>query len=269
MRLVVLTVRAADAELAADRLWMAGAAGVEELAAGTGAVQVRAALGGDDAVSLARLGAVPDGWGVSFLDVADEPAQTWREFVRPIDVNDQLVIRPAWCAPGEHTTEIAIDPGNSFGLGDHPTTRLSADAVWRLTRPGDRVLDVGCGSGVLSVVAACRGAATVVAIDVADAAREATFHNAERNGVSAVVAAFTTPVEQLDGVFDLVVANILAPQLVSMAGDLRRLTAPGGRLIVSGVLAERHQHVLDALAPMVVIATVVLDGWAAVELGHR
>jgi ribosomal protein L11 methyltransferase len=128
------------------------------------------------------------------------------------------------------------------------------------------VLDVGCGTGVIAVMAAMSGAGAVRAVDVASAAVEATRDNAVRNGV--VVEVDTASVGELEGEFDLVVANILAPILVELAVDLRRLTAPNGHLVVSGILAEHHEHVLAALAPMTVERTDTLDGWAAVTLRH-
>ncbi len=130
------------------------------------------------------------------------------------------------------------------------------------------VLDVGCGTGVIAVMAALVGASDVRAVDVASAAVEATRDNAARNGVADQVEVDTTPAAGLDGSFDLVVANILAPTLIELADDLRRLTALDGRLVISGILADRHDHVLAALAPMVVVHSDVLDGWAAVTLCH-
>jgi ribosomal protein L11 methyltransferase len=271
MRLLQLSVPESQAELAADRLWGAGAGAVEELAGPDGTTLLRTVLAENDRVSLGRLGQLPDRWEVSFDELEDRPAQTWRQHAQPITVNDSLVLRPAWLSSqvDEAVVEIAIEPGASFGLGDHPTTRLSADATWRLATPGDRVLDVGCGSGVLSIIAAHRGAVEIVAIDIAEAARQATDENAARNGVGDRIVASTTPVGGIDGMFDLVLANILAPALVAMADDLRRLTSPDGALVLSGVLAGCHDHVLAALRPMRVIATFELDGWAAVELRHR
>jgi ribosomal protein L11 methyltransferase len=112
------------------------------------------------------------------------------------------------------------------------------------------------------------GAGSVRAVDVASAAVEATRDNASRNGVAELVEVDTTPVSELDGPYGLVVANILAPTLVELAGDLRRLTRPDGHLVISGILAERHEHVLAALAPMIVEQVDSLDGWVAVALRH-
>jgi ribosomal protein L11 methyltransferase len=134
--------------------------------------------------------------------------------------------------------------------------------------PGATVLDVGCGSGVLSIVAAKLGAPYVEAIDISAAAVEATAANAARNGVAGVVTADTRGLADVGGPFDVVLANLLAPIIVELAADLRRVTAPGGALVVSGILAERHDHVLAALAPMVVVDAATRGPWAALLLRH-
>ncbi len=99
MRIVVLTVPEGASELAADRLWTAGAQAVEERTADRGRVELRTSLGSDDAVALVRLRDLPADWAVRFVEVDDAPAQTWREFARPVVVTDRLVIRPAWLEP--------------------------------------------------------------------------------------------------------------------------------------------------------------------------
>lgn len=272
VQVTVIAVPAADAELAADRLMTAGAFAVEErVGARPGTVEVVGAIGDTYDVASGRLGAMPDGWHMWIEEVDATPLDTWREFAEPVFVADDLVLRPAWSAPLARPglTEIAVEPAAAFGLGDHPTTRLSAASVWRLVRHGARVLDVGCGTGVLAIVAVQRGAAEAVAIDIAEPAVPATRDNAARNGVAARIQVSTTPLADIDDTFDLVVANILAPALIALAADLRRVTAPDGRLVISGILADRHEHVLAALDPMVVERSDTLDGWAAVELRHR
>ena len=261
----------ADVELAADRLWSAGAQAVEECAPNDGRVCLRSVLAADDHQSAGRLGPLGSNWTLTHVDIDDEPARTWREFATPMEISPTLVIAPAWQPPppvvaGRLT--VVIEPGGAFGLGDHPTTRLSAAAVERLVSPQGRVLDVGCGTGVLAIIAALNGAGATVAVDIAEAAVEATVDNARRNGVHRAVSASTTAVDALDGQFDLVVANVLAPALVAMAPQLRRLTAASGSLVISGVLADSYDHVVQALAPMLVERVDILDGWAAVELIH-
>lgn len=271
MRAVVLLVSPGDVELASDRLWVAGAGAVEERRRDDGRIELRTTLGADDDVARSRLGELPGEWVVEFEDVDDEPADTWRRFARPIEVSEDLVITPAWLVVEDAAaaTIVRIEPAGSFGLGDHPTTRLSAALVHRTVRPGDRVLDVGCGSGVLSVIAALDGASEVVAIDIADVARQATVDNTVRNGVGDRVRVSTTPIDEVDGEFDVVVANILAPALVAMAPSLRRLTAAGGRLIVSGVLTDGYDHVVEALAPMRPVVERDDEGWSVVVLAQE
>jgi ribosomal protein L11 methyltransferase len=149
-------------------------------------------------------------------------------------------------------------------MGDHPTTRLTLLAARRWVQPGCRVLDVGCGSGVLAIGALMFGAASAVGIDIAPAAVPITELNAAANGV--VVDVSTTPLEDVQGRYDLVLANILAPALVALAPHLQRVLAPGGTLVISGILDGAYDHVLEALAPLQVVQTDTLDGWAAVTL---
>lgn len=271
MRTIVVTVPASAAEIAADRLWSAGARAVEERPAGSGRVELRTSLAADDDTSLERLGVLPAEWVVGFEDVDEAVSETWRDHARPVTVHPGLVIAPAWTRvePARGLTVIRIEPGASFGLGDHPTTRLSAALADEVIGEDDRVLDVGCGSGVLSILAALRGASRIVAVDIAEAARDATLDNAARNGVAGAIDVSTTSVHEIGDEFDVVLANILAPVLVSMAPALRRLTAPGGSLVVSGVLDGGYEHVLDSLHPMRSVDARHLDGWSAVRLVHE
>ena len=270
LRVTVVTVPAADAELGADRLMQAGAFAVEERQIHDGRVELRAVLADSHTAARDRLGELPRQWSVTSETLDDTPAATWREYVAPVRIAPQLVVRPAWLPPvgEEGVTEVAIEPGATFGLGDHPTTRLCAAAVWRMRPPPARMLDVGTGSGVLAIVAVQAGAGHATATDIVDVSPAVVAANAARNGVADRITPSTTPLEQIDGVFDLVVANILAPTLIAMAHDLVRLTAPGGTLIVSGLLDGRYDHVVAALSPMEMIGVDRLEGWVALVLHH-
>ena len=177
---------------------------------------------------------------------------------------------PAWkeIDAGDDVVRVDIDPGAAFGLGDHATTVLSLRLLKQVLWPGATVLDVGCGSGVLSVVAARLGAPYVEALDISIAAVEATNANAERNAVADVVSASTRTLASIDEPFDVVVANLLAPVVVDLANDLQRVVAPSGALVVSGVLERNHNHVIEALAPMHVVDTITREGWAALLVRH-
>jgi ribosomal protein L11 methyltransferase len=212
-------------------------------------------------------------WTCRTVTLDESVADSWRRHAAPITPAPGVVIVPAWLAGSVATggmSPILIDPGAAFGMGDHPTTQLTLRAL--IAELAARsvpasVLDVGCGSGVLAIAAAQRGARPVVAIDIAAAAVEATDANARANGVADVVSASSTPLAEVTGEFDVVLANLLAPALIDLSADLRRVVAAGGVLVVSGILVDRHAHVLEALAPLVPMATACQDGWAAVTLG--
>jgi ribosomal protein L11 methyltransferase len=166
---------------------------------------------------------------------------------------DDVLVQPAWMpvAPvaGTETARIVItiDPGRAFGCGAHVTTKLAlAEVLARVD--GGRVLDVGCGGGVLSIAAAVARRATVVAIDIDPNAIDATRANAERNGVAALVEVSSTPLDRVEGHFDLVVANILAITLRELAPHLARIVSRDGVLVASGMLAAQADSVDVAFA---------------------
>jgi ribosomal protein L11 methyltransferase len=282
VRAFVVVTPGRDLDAVSDVLWQLGVRAIEERThsssggddddpdSGGSWVELWTAVG-DEPEAIARAVAALRGrWPHRVVEVADEPAQTWRQHAAPMLVDDDLVIAPAWqdTPAGAGATVIRIEPGGAFGLGDHPTTLLSLRAFRRIVTGATDVIDVGCGTGVIAVAAAVLQDRPVRAIDVASAAVEATLDNARRNGVGDRVEVDATALADIDDDYDVVVANILAPTLVSLAADLRRVTRPAGRLVISGILAGSHQHVLDALDPMEVERTDELDGWAAVVLRH-
>lgn len=263
------------AEVAADDLRSWGAAAVEERPTGTDMIVELVAVLGEPGPDLeAALAGLSLTWDVRLETVDAAPAETWKAFAMPVPVGDWLVLRPEWVPPGQGNgrvadtsrIEIVIDPGGSFGLGDHPTTRLCAAALGRLVHEGDRVLDMGCGSGVLSIVALRLGASRALAVDIAGEAVAATRHNAALNGVSdRIEARLGSRVPE--GSHDLVLANILAPILIELCAPLAASITPGGRIVLSGLLAEHHQHVVDAYcaAGLESIGRETLEGWCALE----
>jgi ribosomal protein L11 methyltransferase len=242
---VVIEVDAVDAELVADRLFGFGAIGIEEQAGAAGRVLLLAGM--TDEPSATRAAAELGAARVEAI-VDDSWADEWRVWAQPVRVGDVLV-QPSWLPVSDATARvvIAIDPGRAFGTGAHATTRLALAELLARVR-GGRVLDVGCGGGVLTVAAAVAGDASVVAIDIDPNALVATQHNAARNGVASRVTVSDAPLTAIEGTFDVVVANILAVTLRELAADLARVVAPGGALVTSGMLATQVRDVDAAFA---------------------
>ena len=268
-RALVVTVPETEAELAGDALWALGVLAIEERSVESGFVELWTALG-DNADEVLTAGtAFPATWRWHTVEVDDNVANTWRAFAEPTWVSADLVIVPAWKqVDTADAVAITIEPGASFGLGDHSTTLLTLRAMRQTLFDGAVVLDVGCGSGVLGITACRLGAVRAEAIDISAAAVEATQANAVLNGVAARVHASTTPLAEIEETFDVVLANILAPTLVALGADLGRVVGPSGVLIVSGILDGRYDHVVEALSPLTVVDTIERQGWVALTLRH-
>ena len=187
--------------------------------------------------------------------VEEDWANAWKAHFQPLVISPRLTVAPPWEAqPGD----LVIEPGMAFGTGEHPSTRACLAAVDAYAAPGGACLDVGCGSGVLALAAAHLGM-RAVGIDNDPEAVRASAENAARNGLR--VAFSETPVADVAGTFELVVANLFAEVLVSMAADLRRLTA--GHLVLAGILAERAPKVEAAFAGMRLVARQPAGEWVS------
>lgn len=180
-------------------------------------------------------------------------ANAWKAFYGVQRMGRRIVIKPSWLdySPREGDVVLDLDPGMAFGTGLHPTTRLCLEALEDLVRPGQYVLDLGTGSGILAIAAAKLGGpdARVVALDIDPIAVDATAKNVERNALSGQIAVGQgSAVAALeDGPYDLVVANILASVIIEMSKSLYDLVRPGGTLISSGIFHERGEAVVQAL----------------------
>jgi ribosomal protein L11 methyltransferase len=194
---------------------------------------------------------------------------TQAQFV-PIRISDRLWIVPSWCAPTDAgAVNLVLDPGLAFGTGSHPTTRLCLQWLSQELAPGERVLDYGCGSGILAIAAARLGAGAVIGTDVDAQAIAASRANAAANDVTAT---FVLP-DALAGVapapFDVVVANILANPLLLLAPALGRRVRAGGRIVLSGILAPQAAEVVAAYRQWFKIDVWREDdGWVALA-GRR
>lgn len=209
--------------------------------------QIRAGLGGALA-TLVGMGLLAEPPSVVALPVAPGWRDGWKAWFKASRVTDRVVIRPSWepWVPAPDDRVLDLDPGTAFGTGGHATTRLCLAEVDRLVGRGEvvaRVLDVGTGSGVLAIAAARLGAHAVVAVDNDPEAVLVARENAARNAVDDLVQVSQTPLEQLPGTFDLVLANILAPTLLQLREALLARVRPGGRAVLSGILADEGADV--------------------------
>ncbi len=255
-----------DAEIVSDALWSLGATAISEEWRVGDLVVLRTSFGSDDELIADLLNEKLPGVVWMHEDLDEGVAETWKQFVEPTLIGDRLWIMPSWKEaqlPPDGIV-LSIDPGATFGMGDHPTTRgcltLLADTVIE----GESILDVGCGSGVLGICALVLGAGVALGVDITPASLETSRSNAEVNGVADRWWVTTEPLSTVGRRHDTVVANILAPVLVELAPDLVRLA--GRRLIVSGLLDTREDHVVEALAPFVESRRIVVDGWVTIEL---
>jgi ribosomal protein L11 methyltransferase len=204
----------------------------------------------------------------------------WRQFYPPIVLGaNALLLRPSWVdrRPGDPDVEVVIDPGRAFGTGLHASTRLCLDYLCRLAaaKSGSpqRILDLGCGSGILSLVAARLWPATLVAMDTDPEATATTNENLAKNRLDDRVHVVTGSLQDAEPgqPFDLIVANIRPAVLVPMASQLARHRAPDGVLVLAGILDEEGDDVAAAYAKVGLPETARhhCDGWCLLQLGGQ
>jgi ribosomal protein L11 methyltransferase len=194
----------------------------------------------------------------------------WIRHTAPISFHERLSVCFAWSEHDRSGLTGLIELGlGGFGNGQHPTTRLLVEELLERLGVGERVLDVGCGSGVLGLCALRLGASHVLAVDVKPDAVEATRRNADLNGVEGRVEATLAPLSEIDDGFDVVVANIGRAAVVELAPELVRLVAPDGWLAVSGFSPPQCSLVAGFLRPLVEIGRRTSGEWSAVVLGRQ
>jgi len=255
---VAVDARPEDADRLSTQLFGLGATGLEERDDSTlskgkeGKVTVVASFPSEKDAK-AALGKLPKALGARLEElVGDAWRDAWKEYFKPFALCDGLWVRPPWEAfaakAGERVLE--LEPGRAFGTGLHETTSLVAQALssHRDELEGQRILDVGCGSGILALVALAFGAKDALGTDVDKDAIAVAKENAERNALTPRTQFITTPISRVKGTFPVVVANIEADVLIGMQKELERHVTPGGLLVLSGILAARKADVLAAFS---------------------
>lgn len=202
-------------------------------------------------------------------------AHSWQKYYRPLAVGERLYIVPEWerdtAAVPEGAVRLLMNPGLTFGTGSHASTQLCLEGVEAHVQPGDRVLDLGCGSGILAIAALCLGAAQAVGVDIDPKAVDVAYENAALNGIGqdtytvrigdvlgdAVLRA------DLGGGWQMVVANIVADVIIGLSPLVRPMLAPGGLFLCSGIIDDRAQEVADRLREngWEILETRSAEGW--------
>ena len=193
--------------------------------------------------------------------------RSWMDNFQPMRFGQRLWIVPSWHeAPAPEAVNLLLDPGLAFGTGTHPTTSLCLQWLDGQALEGCTVLDFGCGSGILAIAALLLGAEHAVGTDIDPQALEASRDNAGRNGIAAERFPLYLPGDMPAGTYDVVVANILAGPLVQLAPTISAHVRPGGRLALSGILAEQADEVRAAYSDLFELdPTAVQDGWVRIS----
>jgi len=280
---VEIVVQDAAAELVADRLFALGASAVSERPGVDRSVVLVADV--DPATVLDARGDVLAGFegvlGARILDQDPSWDTAWHDTARAWTCGERLLVRPHWVpsplsplsppaqemrSGASERIEVVLDPGIAFGAGSHPSTRACLAALEPLAPAATMVLDVGCGTGVLGIAALLLGAGGLTAIDIDPAAVTATTSALVLNGVAGRALVDTTPLGSVEGTFDLVLANLLLPIIEELGPDLAARVAPGGSLVLGGLLEDQLERAVAALTPLSPDRVDRDDGWVAAVL---
>jgi len=259
-RLLTVSVPASlDDEIAS--VLGSGSLGVEIVAAGAGTSDIRVYLGRADDVQAwrARTTRVLGAHGlteadvrIAIDDVADEAwVEKWQRALSPIPLGTRFLVLPHEALePSEGREAIRLIPGMAFGTGEHPTTRICAGALEDVVAPGSRWLDLGCGTGILAIVAALCGAGQIVALDLDPEAAHVADEVVRANALADRIHVGAGSIADAPGAFDGIVANIQASFFLAHAVELAQALAPRGVLVLSGVLVEDLDEIEAALRPV-------------------
>ena len=200
----------------------------------------------------------------------DDWKDNWKEFFKPAKITDTIVIKPTWeeYEPAEGERIIEIDPGMAFGTGTHPTTKMCVQHMEKyIDSEDDLVLDLGCGSGILSIAAALCGSKNIKGVDIDPNAVEASFENVEKNGMSDVIEISWGDVTQgLGFKADIIVANLMADLIMMLSDDIAKHLKGKKIFISSGILVEKRDQVAEVIrnSGFEIIEILEEDEWCAI-----
>lgn len=207
-------------------------------------------------------------WTVTAKKIINQDwSQKWKEHWKPTKASDHVIICPSWeeCSPGKNEILITLDPGSAFGTGTHATTQLCIQAIEKYVKQGDEIADIGTGSGILAITAVKFGATHAVAIDNDPLVIDVAQDNAQVNGVYNKIDFSCATADMLSEQFDFVCANILHNVLAEIMGDLKNIMKPQGYMVLSGILDEKKDVVLEAIEQqgLKLIETLSQEQWVA------
>ncbi len=187
-------------------------------------------------------------YSISTAEVHDSDwADNWKKYFKPFDVGDRLAVCPTWekYTGSDSRKVLKIDPGAAFGSGTHETTRLCLEVLEEYVSSGKKILDIGCGSGILSIAALLLGADSACGVDIDAAAVKTAKENGEINGFSEPTLTYLQGdlAGAVEGKFDIITANIVADVIIRLLPDLRRYMSDGGVALLSGIISERSKEV--------------------------